>query len=183
MGTVRAGFLGGLVVVTVAVFAWALTPRAHERRAPRVVPTAAPSIVTAPVRVADGLVLRRALAIRRVLFTRWLAAVSATSPRGPRSGGVDRGTVEPTGACGGDLPPCYVMWRESRDEPGAVNPCDCAFGKWQFQQPTWDTVARESGRSDLVGVRASSVDVGTQDAMARALWAHGAGCGNWSACA
>jgi len=92
--------------------------------------------------------------------------------------------AQPTGGgdCGGDLPPCYVLWRESRGQAGAVNPCGCAFGRWQFQQPTWDSVARQLGRFDLVGVPASSVDVGTQDELARALWAGGSGCGNWSAC-
>jgi hypothetical protein len=75
------------------------------------------------------------------------------------------------------------MWRESRGIPTIVNVgCDCAFGKWQFQQPTWDSVARELGRYDLVGVRASDTSEATQDAMAAALWAGGAGCGNWSAC-
>ena len=59
----------------------------------------------------------------------------------------------PSGQCGGDLPPCWVMMRESRGDIRAENPRSTASGKWQFL-----------------------------DERARQLWAGGRGCSHWSAC-
>ncbi len=80
----------------------------------------------------------------------------------------------PHGMCGGDLPPCYVMWRESRGDIHAQNPRSTASGKWQFLDSTW---------AGFGGVRkARYADERTQDTKARLLWNHGRGCSHWNAC-
>lgn len=80
-----------------------------------------------------------------------------------------------SGACGGDLPPCYVMMRESGGSLTAENPNSTASGKWQFLDSTWHSVTGLPGS-------ASDYSEAQQDAAARAAWAGGAGCSHWSAC-
>lgn len=79
-----------------------------------------------------------------------------------------------TGRCGGDLPPCYVMMRESGGNIRAQNPSSTASGKWQFLDSTW------AGYGGYAKARYAPESV--QDAKARLLWAGGAGCSHWSAC-
>ncbi len=79
-----------------------------------------------------------------------------------------------TGRCGGDLPPCYVMMRESGGNPTAKNPSSTASGKWQFLDSTW------AGYGGYGSAYLAPESV--QDAKARELWAGGAGCGHWNAC-
>jgi hypothetical protein len=79
-----------------------------------------------------------------------------------------------SGACGGDLPPCYVMMRESGGNITAQNPTSTASGKWQFIDSTW------AGFGGYAKARYAPESV--QDAKARQLWAGGAGCSHWSAC-
>jgi hypothetical protein len=79
-----------------------------------------------------------------------------------------------SGRCGGVLPPCYVMMRESRGDIRAENPTSSASGKWQFLDSTW---AGFGGYA-----RASHAPESVQDAKAAQLWAGGAGCSHWSAC-
>ncbi len=80
--------------------------------------------------------------------------------------------------CGGDLPPCWVKWAESRGDYGAVNPGGCGgrgcFGAWQFS-------------GEWAGKLGLPFDLSTatpeqQDEAARILWAGGRGCSNWDAC-
>ena len=82
------------------------------------------------------------------------------------------------GQCGGDLPPCWVMRRESGGDPRAVNATGCGgrgcFGKWQFDPLTWAGYAGVS--------RASDVPEWVQDERARQIWAGGRGCSHWGAC-
>lgn len=80
--------------------------------------------------------------------------------------------------CGGDLPPCWVLDRESGHNDGIVNtyelharnPGGCSgrgcFGKWQCDPSTCDGTGSEA----------------EQDAEARRVWANGAGCSHWNAC-
>jgi soluble lytic murein transglycosylase-like protein len=42
----------------------------------------------------------------------------------------------PSGNCGGTLPPCWIMMRESRGNIRAMNPSGAA-GKWQIMPGTW----------------------------------------------
>lgn len=42
-----------------------------------------------------------------------------------------------SGQCGGDLPPCWIMMRESGGNPRAQNPSSSASGKWQILDSTW----------------------------------------------
>jgi len=79
-----------------------------------------------------------------------------------------------SGQCGGDLPPCYVMMRESRGIITARNPRSTASGKWQFLRSTW---ANHRGYRD-----AYLAPEWVQDERARQLWNHGRGCSHWSAC-
>lgn len=82
------------------------------------------------------------------------------------------------GACGGTLPPCYVMRRESGGDPSAVNATGCGgrgcFGKWQFDPRT----SQGLGYSRPM----NQYDEATQDEAARRLWAGGRGCSHWNAC-
>lgn len=80
----------------------------------------------------------------------------------------------PHGLCGGDLPPCYVMWRESRGDITAQNPISTASGKWQFLDSTW------AGYGGYAKARYAPEKV--QDDKARLLWDHGRGCSHWLAC-
>lgn len=78
------------------------------------------------------------------------------------------------GACGGSLPPCWVMRAESGGDIHAVNPATGAAGKWQFVPST----SRAMGYSRPM----DQYDESTQDEAARALWAGGRGCSHWDAC-
>lgn len=81
--------------------------------------------------------------------------------------------------CGGtELPPCAVMWRESRGDPNAYNPRGCnghgCYGLWQFSGE-W---ACHFGLScDIAHWTPEE-----QTHAARTLWDHGRGCAHWSAC-
>jgi hypothetical protein len=105
------------------------------------------------------------------------AAVETAPPVStPRKSSPSRasGSVDASGRCGGSLPPCYVMMRESRGDIRAENPTSSASGKWQFIDSTW---AGFGGYA-----RASHAPESVQDEKARQLWAGGAGCSHWSAC-
>jgi hypothetical protein len=79
-----------------------------------------------------------------------------------------------SGRCGGNLPPCYVMMRESKGSLTAKNPSSTASGKWQFLNSTWQGYGGYP--------TAASAPESVQDARAAQVWAGGAGCSNWSAC-
>lgn len=76
----------------------------------------------------------------------------------------------PSERCGGDLPPCSVMMRESGGDINAYNPTGCngrgCRGKWQCDPRTCSGVGTEA----------------EQDAEVRALWDNGRGCSHWNAC-
>lgn len=76
-----------------------------------------------------------------------------------------------SGACGGNLPPCCVMMRESGGNPTAVNQSSGASGKWQFMPGTW---ANYGGYPT-----AASAPEWVQDERAAQIWAGGAGAGHW----
>lgn len=76
--------------------------------------------------------------------------------------------------CGGDLPPCFVLRRESGGNPTAQNPHSTASGLWQVLDSTWRNYA------GYAKARLAPVDV--QNDFARLLWNHGAGCHHWFAC-
>ena len=79
--------------------------------------------------------------------------------------------VSTHGACGGNLPPCCVMMRESGGNPTAVNASSGASGKWQFMPSTW---ANYGGYPT-----AASAPEAVQDARAAQIWAGGAGASHW----
>ena len=75
---------------------------------------------------------------------------------------------------GNDLPPCYVVQRESRFDPQAENPTSTASGLYQFLDGTW---AGYKGYG-----HASHAPVHVQVERARQIWNGGRGCGHWNAC-
>lgn len=90
--------------------------------------------------------------------------------------------------CGGDLPPCYVLKRESGGDPhiwngrcymptGSYGQCgrSSASGLWQFLRSTW------AGFAGYVNAADAPVEV--QNEKARLVWAGGRGCHHWNACA
>lgn len=81
---------------------------------------------------------------------------------------------EGLGNCGGDLPPCFVKFRESRGDYSAQNPTSSASGAWQFLDSTWNGFGGYA--------RAIDAPPAVQDEAARQLWNGGAGCSHWSAC-
>lgn len=87
----------------------------------------------------------------------------------------------PSGSCGGDLPPCWVMQRESGGNPAAISPygfCDTGdtrcYGKWQASIGTW------GGYGGYANAALAPESV--QDEWARSLWNNGRGCSHWNAC-
>lgn len=76
--------------------------------------------------------------------------------------------------CGGDLPPCYVMWRESGGDIHAENPISTASGKWQFLDSTWNGYGGYA--------HAAWAPALVQNAKAREVWAGGAGASHWACC-
>lgn len=76
-----------------------------------------------------------------------------------------------SGACGGGLPPCCVMLRESGGNPTAVNASSGASGKWQFMPDTWQGYGGYAS--------AAQAPESVQDARAAQIWAGGAGAGHW----
>jgi hypothetical protein len=95
-------------------------------------------------------------------------------------------TYYPPGQCGGDLPPCYVMMRESSGNIRIWNggcyapigwtgksPCgvSSSSGKWQFIRSTWANYAGKLNAAD-----ASEKE---QDDKARQVYGNGAGCSHW----
>lgn len=99
----------------------------------------------------------------------------SSSPAPPAAGYEGSATGSVNGyPCGGDLPPCYVLKRESGGNPAAHNPSSSASGLWQFLDTTW---AGFGGYA-----RAMDAPASVQNEKARIVWAGGAGCSNWSAC-
>lgn len=122
-------------------------------------------------------------AVNRYNFNKWMAwalakerAAAAARPQ-PGPGGLIMGRK----SCGGDLPPCYVMLRESKGyiniwNGGCTWQCgiSSASGKWQFVRGTWNGYGGYRNAADA--------PESVQDAKARQLWAGGRGCGHWAAC-
>lgn len=108
---------------------------------------------------------------RRVIARPVVRPVASKAPAAPATRPKAVAHQQPSsGRCGGDLPPCWVMMRESRGDPGAHNPTGCngrgCYGKWQFDPRTGDGTGTEA----------------EQDAEARRVWDGGRGCQHWNAC-
>lgn len=102
----------------------------------------------------------------------------------------DRGSTRPRSRIvGGELPPAWVLARESGGDIRIWNgrcyapigwegrsPCgtSSASGKWQITRGTW------GGYEGYLN--AADAPESVQDDKARQLWAGGNGCGHWGAC-
>lgn len=75
--------------------------------------------------------------------------------------------------CGGDLPPCYVLYRESKGT-NAQNRHSSASGYWEFVRGTWNHYQGYSTARSAPGA--------VQDDKARLVWDNGRGCRHWRAC-
>jgi hypothetical protein len=62
-----------------------------------------------------------------------------------------------------------VRYRESRNLYTAVDPSGTYMGAYQIYQVGWDTIARNMGRTDLVGVKPNHASPADQDAVALAM--------------
>jgi hypothetical protein len=80
-------------------------------------------------------------------------------------------SVQGSGKCGGDLPPCSVMMCESGGSLTVQNPHSTASGKWQILDSTWNNYGGYS--------RAKDAPEAVQDARARQIYSGGAGRGAW----
>lgn len=89
--------------------------------------------------------------------------------------------------CGGSLPPCWVLKRESGGDPriwngrcympvGSYGQCgrSTASGLWQFLRSTW------AGFGGYVNAADAPAEV--QNEKARLLWNNRRGCSHWAAC-
>lgn len=131
----------------------------RKPRSPRL-PSQVVSREKSPTRISRP--VQRAIVLRRV-----------TSP----APAVGTGSVNGY-PCGGGLPPCWVLRRESGGNPRAVNRTGCGGrtcgGLWQFDPRTW------GGYGGYQFAQHAPVNV--QNAKARSLWAGGRGCSHWAAC-
>lgn len=75
--------------------------------------------------------------------------------------------------CGGDLPPCFVLYRESKGT-NVKNKRSSASGFWQVINGTWKGYGGYRRAMDAPG--------NVQDDFARKLWREGKGCSHWNAC-
>lgn len=92
-------------------------------------------------------------------------AVVVTWPKAPHIASVG------SGRCGGDLPPCSVMYCENGGKLTGKNPSSSASGKWQILDSTWGGYGGYSHAQDA--------PESVQDAKARQIYAGGAGRSQW----
>jgi hypothetical protein len=125
------------------------------------------------------LVLETAAHIRQVQYIQLVAyhdalvaqqAAAAARPVATHGSGT-YASAPGNGRCGGNLPPCCVMERESRGSLTAHNPRSSASGKWQFVNSTWNNYGGYP--------TAASAPESVQDAKAAQVWAGGRGRSAW----
>lgn len=179
-GPARAA-LGGLIVLAALAPAAAIRSQQGPSRVPlpAVAVRAAPTDTPAPIVVlaVARLAARDALWRGTLLWNdtvRWNAAVASRRTMGRAYRGrvarVDSGPV--SGECGGDLPPCCVLRRESGGNPTAQNPVSSASGLWQFLDSTWGGYGGYQHAKDA--------PASVQNERARIVYAGGRGASHWA---
>ncbi len=73
--------------------------------------------------------------------------------------------------CGGDLPSCCTLQKESGGTPTAQNPVSSSSGLWQDTDSTWDNYKGYAHAKD------APPDI--QNERNRQIWNNGAGWANW----
>lgn len=156
--------IGAVIGLFVGLLAGALIDKADAATAPRVV--ASTTDTTTDVLREE----QRVDATPELTTTTIRQRVKA---KRARPAGNPPGFVNGT-PCGGDLPPCWVLRRESNGDRNAYNPTGCArdrqgpgcTGPWQCSASTCDGTGTPE----------------EQDAEARRVWDDGRGCHHWDAC-
>jgi hypothetical protein len=113
----------------------------------------------------------RQAALARTIHTRKVVprtTVTHSVPAPSQASSVSGGT------CGGNLPPCYVVKRESGGSPTAQNPHSTASGTYQFVDGTWNGYGGYQHAKDA--------PQSVQAAKAAEIWNGGKGCSHWNAC-
>jgi hypothetical protein len=138
-------------LVAFAAFVALLTFRPHDEKVMRldeVVEPIAMTTCTIPCDYGDSLarvVLWRNTVLWNNVAT-WNAVVrqnaetakqQVRTARGGQSSRPPVAVSAPSGNCGGSLPPCWIMMRESGGNIRAMNPSGAA-GKWQIMPGTWN---------------------------------------------
>lgn len=108
------------------------------------------------------------------------AATTQTTPKPATPAPVAAPAPAPAPVAGADEQAflACVRRRESGGNYQVVSSNGMYFGAYQFLQGSWDSVARHSGRLDLVGVPPNLASPADQDAMALALY-HWQGSAPW----
>jgi hypothetical protein len=121
------------------------------------------------VAAARAAAARQAAAAKQQAAAAQAAAAQQAAAATPAVAGAPAGFTP--GECGGSLPTCCIMMRESGGNPTVYNPSG-ASGKWQFMPGTW---AGYGGYGS-----AAQAPEWVQDARAAQIWAGGAGASNWA---
>lgn len=105
---------------------------------------------------------------------------ATTAPSAPAAGGDSGGgsTLDPNGLTEAQL----AVLRRCEASGNYANTSNPRYrGAYQFHRRTWDGVALQAGRPDLVGVDPAAASPADQDAMAQALY-RSAGLRPWPTC-
>lgn len=179
----RAGVVASALILLALGVSWSRSAEIPPDPAPR--RTQALAVDHGPIVHSGSAQLDEALDAHRLFSAvlAWNAATTTTTttlpPSPPRDPFVPTYAGNPAGQvngypCGGDLPPCHVLARESGGNPLADNPISTACGLWQFLTGTWNSFGGYP--------TACHAPPEVQNEKARLVWDGGNGCSHWSEC-
>lgn len=113
-------------------------------------------------------------------------AAPSWASEGPLTGSSDQVSSNSGSTnCGGNLPPCWVLGKESGYGTNNFNEGGCGgrncYTQWQFDPLTWEGVRQAHPELELPADPAAAT-FAQADSAAAALWDGGDGCGHWAAC-
>jgi hypothetical protein len=102
------------------------------------------------------------------------AAAAAQAAAASRADTASVSTASSGGGCAGDVA-CFLACTRAHESDTAggyqaVSPDGTYRGAYQFDQPTWDSIAAAIGRTDLVGTDPAAASPADQDTLATALY-------------